>query len=168
MILNISAIKTEALLLFCRDLIISYKNVDMDFYLDEDLKKEFLAINEEILIQISYVTNDSKYYLENRANFRIKAILKAYSFINDELNKALKTNEKFNPSMLFFSLLTLWFKELNKESKSKFFIFFTLYPYSKIYDKFLLKNKSLEYKNINIKMITLAEKIILRYDDFII
>ena len=65
------------------------------------------------------------------------------------MSKNLKENEEFNPSMLYFSMLALWFKELDKESRNKEFIYFTIYPYSQIYNKFLIKNKDIEYKNIN-------------------
>lgn len=164
MILNISKIKTEALLLFCRDLILSYKDVKPMYSANEKLQKEFLAINDEILKQLNSLTSDTKYYIANRKNFRIKAIIKCYEFINSELNKNLNQNEEFNPSMLYFSFLTLWFKELNKESNSKEYIFFTIYPYSQIYDKFLLKMNDMAYKQLNIKMIDLAEYIIDKYD----
>ncbi|QKF58333.1 hypothetical protein ACN2EN_01435 [Aliarcobacter lanthieri] len=164
MILNISKIKTEALLLFCKDLINSYKDIEPASNTDKILHEEFKKINNEILVQLSFLTNDSKYYLNNQKNFKIKAILKCYSFLSNELSKNLKENEEFNPSMLYFSFLALWFKELNKESNSKEFIYFTLYPYSNIYDKFLVKVKDIQYKSINIKMIDLAEKIVYKYD----
>lgn len=164
MILNISKIKTEALLLFCKDLINSYKDIKPNSNIDKQLHEEFLEINEEILKNISFVTKDTKYYLDNPKNFRVRAIFKCYNFINKELSKNLKENEEFNPSMLYFSLLALWFKELNKESNSKEYIFFTLYSYSNIYDKFLLKIKDIEYKSINIKMIDLAELLISKYE----
>jgi len=157
MVLNISKIKTEALLLFCKDLINSYKDVKPTANIDKLLYEEFQKINEDILEQIINVTNDEKYYLTHQTNFRIKAILRCYSFLNNELSKNLRQNEEFNPSMLYFSFLALWFKELNKESRSKEFIYFILYPYTQIYDKFLVKIKDITYKSLNIKMIDLAE-----------
>src|SRR5574344_1965242 len=141
MILNISKIKTEALLLFCRDF-----------------------INTETLKQFTNILYEPKYYMENQKSFRVRAILKCYNFISKELEKNLKENEEFNPSLLYFSLLALWFKELNKEPTSKEFIFFTLYPYSFIYDKFLIKMSDVEYKIMNIKMIELSEIIVSKYD----
>ena len=166
MILNISKIKTEALLLFCRDLIFSYKDQnDIEKYIiDKDVIEKFNTIGNDMLKQISNVTYPQNYYLENRKHYRIKAILKCYNFISKELEKNLKQNEEFNPSLLYFSILALWFKELNKESTSKEFIFFTLYPYSFIYDKFLIKMSDVEYKIMNIKMIDLAELIISKYE----
>jgi hypothetical protein len=164
MILNISKIKTEALLLFCRDLINTYKDIKPKSKADLELYYEFELINSEILKQFSNILYEPKYYMENQKSFRVRAILKCYNFISKELEKNLKENEEFNPSLLYFSLLALWFKELNKESTSKEFIFFTLYPYSAIYDKFLIKMSDIEYKIMNIKMIDLSEKIVAKYD----
>jgi hypothetical protein len=67
---------------------------------------------------------------------------------------------------LYFALLALWFKELNKESRSKEYIYFIIYPYSHAYDKLLVEMKNKEYKALNIKMIELAEKVIFRFDKY--
>lgn len=168
MILNISKIKTESLLLFCKDLILSYKDkVDMNEYeIDKDIAKEFNDIGNDMLKQILNVTHSQDYYIQNRKHYRIKAILDGYNFINKELSKNLKENEAFNPSMLYFSLLALWFKELNKESSSKEYIYFILYPYFQVYDKFLVNMKNSEFKKLNIKMIELAEKVIYNFDKY--
>ncbi|MGM0519135.1 MAG: hypothetical protein ACQERD_05795 [Campylobacterota bacterium] len=165
MILNTTKIKTEALLLFCKDLINSYKNQlhDLDSS-NSELLNEFNSISEDMLIQINQVTFSTSYYLSNRKNFRIKAVLTAYNFINKELSSLLKKNSEFNPSMLYFAFLALWFKELNKESKTKAYIYFSLYPYSKAYDDFIVKNSDENSKFMNIKMIELAEKVIYKYD----
>ncbi|WP_198304312.1 hypothetical protein [Arcobacter vandammei] len=170
MVINISKVKTEALLLFCRDLILSYKdNNDTNSYgLDKEILIEFNNISLDILKEINKVTFSQDYYIKNRKNFRIKAILNCYDFINKELSKNLKENEEFNPSMLYFSLLTLWFKELGKENKSKEFIFFLLYPYEIVYDKLLIGIKNIEYKTMNIKMIELAEKVIYKYEKIVL
>ena len=119
-----------------------------------------------MLKQILNVTFPESYYLENRKHYRIKAVLDGYNFINNEVSKNLKQNEEFNPSMLYFSLLALWFKELNKESRSKEYIYFILYPYSQVYDKLLVEMKNKEFKDLNIKMIELAEKVIYRFDSY--
>jgi hypothetical protein len=168
MILNLSKIKTESLLLFCRDLILSYKdNVDFENTdLDKDTIENFNNIGNDMLKQIKKVTFSDNYYLENRKTSRIKAILDGYNFINNEISKNLKKNESFNPSMLYFALLALWFKELNKESRSKEYIYFIIYPYSHAYDKLLVEMKNKEYKALNIKMIELAEKVIFRFDKY--
>jgi hypothetical protein len=168
MILNLSKIKTESLLLFCKDLILSYKDKgDIEKYVtDKDIIEGFNNIGNDMLKEISKITFPQNYYLENRKHYRIKAILDGYNFINKEISKNLKQNEEFNPSMLYFSLLALWFKELNKESKSKEYIYFIIYPYSHVYDKFLVEIKDKEFKLLNIKMIELAEKIIYKFDKY--
>ena len=168
MILNLSKIKTESLLLFCRDLILSYKDKDdiEKYLMDKEVIEKFNNIGNDMLKQISNVTLPSSYYLQNRKHYRINAILVGYNFINKEISKNLKENEEFNPSMLYFSLLALWFKELNKESKSKEYIYFILFPYANIYDKFLVEIKDKDFKLLNIKMIELAEKIIYKFDKY--
>ena len=168
MIINLSKTKTESLLLFCKDLILSYKDgVDIEKDgVDKDIIENFNNIGNDMLKQILNITQPDKYYLENRKHYRIKAILEGYNFINNEISKELKQNEAFNPSMLYFSLLALWFKELNKESRSKEYIYFILYPYSNVYDKLLVEMKNKEFKALNIKMIELAEKVIYKFDKY--
>ena len=168
MILNVSKTKTESLLLFCKDLILSYKDkIDVnDYGVDKDVIEKFNNVGNDMLKQILNVTFPESYYLENRKHYRIKAVLDGYNFINNEVSKNLKQNEEFNPSMLYFSLLALWFKELNKESKSKEYIYFIIYPYANVYDKFLVEIKDKNFKLLNIKMIELAEKVIYRFDSY--
>jgi hypothetical protein len=168
MILNLSKIKTESLLLFCKDLILSYKDKDdIEKYLqDRDVIEKFNNIGNDMLKQISNITFPQNYYLQNRKHYKIKAILDGYNFINREISNNLKENEEFNPSMLYFSLLAVWFKELNKESKSKEYIYFILYPYANVYDKFLVEIKDKNFKQLNIKMIELAEKVIYKFDKY--
>ena len=168
MILNLSKIKTESLLLFCRDLIISYKDKDdiEKYIMDKEVIEKFNNIGNDMLKQISNITYPENYYLENRKHYRIKSILDGYNFINNEISKNLKQNEEFNPSMLYFSLLALWFKELNKESKSKEYIYFILFPYANVYDKFLVEIKDKDFKLLNIKMIELAEEVIYKFDKY--
>lgn len=167
MILNISKIKTEALLLFCRDLINSYHNTqdEIDFGVDENLIKEFDKISEDMLKNINGVCFSNEYYLQNRTHYRPKAILKAYDNLNSILTKNLNENQEFNPSMLYFSMLAVWFKELEKESKSKEYIYFLIYPYFNVYDKLLVNMKNDKFKKINIQMIEIAEKTILNYNN---
>jgi hypothetical protein len=168
MILNLSKIKTQSLLLFCKDLILSYKGKDdiEKYIIDKYVIEKFNNIGNDMLKQISNVTYPQNYYLENRKHYRIKVVLDGYNFINNEISKNLKQNEEFNPSMLYFSLLALWFKELNKEAKSKEYIYFILYPYSNVYDELLVGIKDKEFKILNIKMIELAEKIIYKFDKY--
>lgn len=153
MIINISKIKTEALLLFCRDLINSYHNTEneIDFGLDKELIEEFDNISMDMLKNINTTCFKNEYYLQNRTHYRPKAILKAYDNLNNLLTKNLKKNQEFNPSMLYFSMLAVWFKELEKE-----YIYFLIYPYFNVYDKLLVNMKNLNFKKINIEMIEIA------------
>lgn len=168
MILNLSKIKTESLLLFCKDLILSYKDKDdiNTHGVDKEIIREFNLVCEDILKQIEKVTFSNEYYLQNRKHYRIKAILDGYNFINNDISNALAKEESFNPSMLYFSLLAVWFKELNKESRSKEYIYFIIYPYSNVYDKLLVNIKDDNFKKLNISMIELAEKIIYKFDAY--
>ena len=168
MILNLSKIKTESLLLFCKDLILSYKDKkDFNtFDVNNSSINKFNEISIDMLKQISNVTVSNDYYLKNRKHYKVKAILNAYNFINEEISKCLKEKEEFNPSMLYFALLAVWFKELNKESRSKEYIYFILYPYANVYDKLLVGIKNLEFKKMNIAMIELAERIIYKLDAY--
>lgn len=163
MILNLSKIKTEALLLFCKDLISSYKEKDEIFFdVNDDINKYINEISDEMYIQIQNCTFPNEHYLSNRKHYRIKAVLEAYNFINKELTKELEKNKVFNPAMLYFSLLAVWFKELEKEKRSKEYIYFTIYPYANVYDKLLVNVKNKEFKTLNISMIELAEKVVNR------
>ncbi|RXK09509.1 hypothetical protein [Halarcobacter bivalviorum] len=169
MILNLSKIKTEALLLFCKDLILSYKdNKDNFFDIDKELVDYINSISDEILKQINNVTFPTEHYINNKKHYRINAVLKAYDFINNTLTKEFEKIEEskrvFNPSMLYFSMLAVWFKELDKESRSKEYIYFTIYPYANVYDKLLINIKDETFKKINILMLELAEALIYKYD----
>lgn len=165
MILNLSKIKTEALLLFCKDLIISYQNNDAKLF-DVDLEvDEFMTnISKEILKSIETITFPSEYYLNNRKHYRISAVLKAYNFINSEISKEFSNEAEFNPSMLYFALLATWFRELGHESKSKEYIYFLIYPYANVYDKLLLNIKDEKFKLLNISMIKIAERVMCRLE----
>lgn len=165
MIINLSKIKTEALLLLCKDIISSYKDKKIDkFSINEDIDIYMEDISKEILKQLENLTRDNSFYLKNKKSARIKSILNAYNFLNKELSNELKEGVEFNPSMLYFSMLAMWFKELGKESKSKEYIYFLIYPYSNVYDKLLLNIEDEKFKLLNIKMIEIAERVILKYD----
>lgn len=165
MILNLSKIKTEALLLFCKDLISSYKDKEEKLFdINEDIDKYINDISNDMYKQMTNCTFPNEYYLKNRNHYRIKAVLNAYNFINRELTKELEKNKVFNPAMLYFSLLAVWFKELDKERRSKEYIYFTIYPYSNVYDKLLVNVKNEEFKALNISMIELAEKVVYKLD----
>ncbi len=155
--------------MFCKDLISSYRDKsDVFFGVDPFVRDYINNVSDEIYKQLENCTFPNDYYLKNIKHYRIKAVLNAYNFINSEVSKNLEDGEEkgklFNPTMLYFSLLAVWFKELDKESKSKQYLFFTIYPYSKIYDKLLLNIQDKNFKLLNIAMIELAEKIIYKLD----
>jgi hypothetical protein len=167
MILNISAIKTEALLLFCRDLIQTYSNSNQKIYsIDEDIVKYIDTKISELAEVLNKIVQPIEYYIQNSNVIRIKYIIKSYKYINNSLEKLMKKNQPFNPAMLCIALLTTWFKELHHQNNSKEFLYFSLYPYSEIYDKLLLDIKSQEFKLLNIAMIDIAESIIIKYNRY--
>ncbi|XPV68318.1 MAG: hypothetical protein ACNI25_13555 [Halarcobacter sp.] len=167
MILNLSQIKTEALLLFCKDLISSYKDVEEDIFdIDKEINQYINKISEDMYKQMSVCTFPNEYYIKNASHYRIKAIIDAYNFLNFQLSKELKDGKPFNPAMLYFSLLAVWFKELDKESKSKSYIYFTIYPYGNVYDKLLVNIKDENFKKLNISMLEIAEKVIYKLDRY--
>lgn len=165
MILNLSKIKTEALLLFCKDLIASYKGKEEKIFdISNEINDYINEISDGMYKQMNNCTFPNDYYMKNIKHYRVKAVLKAYNFINSEIEKEFKDGKLFNPAMLYFSLLAVWFKELDKESKSKEYIYFTIYPYSNVYDKLLVNIKDEKFKRLNISMIEIAEKIIYKLD----
>jgi len=167
MIINSSKVKTEALLLFCRDLIDTYTdNKDDLFDISKDVKDFVDSRTTQLHQAINISVQPIDYYLRNKRVSRISLILKTYSHISKNIAKLLKNNTKFNPSMLCFSLLSTWFAELNKESDSKEFLFFSIYPYAEIYDKLLLNSNNLEYKALNISMLNIAEEIIFKLNRY--
>ena len=167
MIINSSKVKTEALLLFCRDLINSYKdNADEIF----DVSKDITEFIENRIAQLNKAINTTvqsiDYYIRNKRVSRIALILKTYEFINKSITKVLSKNTRFNPAMLCFTLLSTWFAELGNEIKSKEFLYFTIYPYGEIYDKLLLDVDNIEYKTLNISMLNMSEKIIFQLNSY--
>lgn len=167
MILNISKIKTEALLLFCKDIIISYNlKEDIHFDVDKNTKDYINHVTSDILKQLQRGTHSNEFYLDKQSNSRTKAVLATYNFINKSLSNELEDGKTFNPSMLYLSLMATWFSELSKESKSKEFIYFSMYPYADVYDKLLINIKDIRFKTLNICMIDLAEKIIYKLDKY--
>lgn len=167
MILNLSRIKTEALLLFCKDIILSYKDSnDNLFEIDTEIKDYINSISDEMLREITKILRPNDFYQKNLNNSQVKAVVLSYEHLNKSLSKELKKESAFNPSMLYFSLLASWFAELEKERTNKAFIYFTIYPYSNVYDKLLLEIKNEEYKKLNISMINIAERVIKKLDNY--
>lgn len=167
MILNTSKIKTEALLLFCKDIIISYQKTNHELFEISEELQEFIEKNtQEILRELNKVTKPHDFYLRQRNSVYTKAILLSYEYLNKSLNKYLENGKAFNPSMLYFSLLATWFAELQKEARSKEYIYFILYPYAIVYDKMLLNISNKEFKALNVSMITIAEKVVLGLNQY--
>jgi hypothetical protein len=167
MILNTSKIKTEALLLFCKDIIFSYQTANSDLFdIDNELKVFIEKNTNEILRELNKLTKPYDFYLRQKNSVYVKAILLSYEYLNTSLNKHLENGKTFNPSMLYFSLLATWFAELQKEARSKEYIYFIIYPYALVYDKLLLNLTNQEFKALNISMITIAEKVIMGLDKY--
>ncbi len=161
MIINSSKVKTEALLLFCRDLIVSYKSNQNDIYKVDINTLEFIDKRvEELLKAINLVVQPIDYYIRNTKVSRISIILDRYNFITKNISNHFNQGDQFNPAMLCFALLCTWFAELNINSKEKEFIYFSIYPYGEIYDKLLLNTTNINYKKLNINMLNIAENVI--------
>lgn len=125
MVLNNSIIKTEALLLYCRDLILSYKsNKDNLFIIDNEVKDFINQEIDNILKNINLLVQPIDYYIRNSIVSRIKIIIKSYNYIDKSISNSLKKGDIFDPAMLCFSLLCSWFAELQITNKNKEFIFF--------------------------------------------
>lgn len=168
MIINTDKVKTEALLIFCRDLISSYKDAELIVDVQSSLKQKISIETDLTISQINKVIKPNAFYINNRNNFKIKAIFNCYEFLKHNCETYFHSKELFNPSMLFFSFLTFWFAELEKEKNSKEYIFFNIYPFCEIYDEFLINTKNHKYKILNLKMVEIAENIILAYNQTII
>ena len=166
MIINSSKIKTEALLLFCRDLINSYINTQ-DLYDDKVQIKQFIDKKINLLLKaINTIVQPSDYYIRNQRVSRIMFIYKTYEYLNRLISKQLNKGDRFNPSMLCFAMLSTWFAELNQGNNDKEYLYFCIYPYSEIYDKLLLNLNDLEYKNLNINMLNIAENSIYKLHNY--
>lgn len=167
MIINTTKVKSEALLLICRDLITSYRSSDQNsFKISKELISYVDEQTEHLLKAINVSTQPIDYYLRNQRVSRISMVLKSYQYINQQLSKRFKDGDMFNPSMLCFSLLCSWFAELHNNQKDKEYLYFYLYPYGEIYDKLLLNTTDLEYKNLNLKMLTIAENTIVELNRY--
>jgi len=166
MVINKSSVKTEALLLFCRDMISSYEsNSDDLFSVEDDLKLYIKEHIQDLKKAINIVVKPSEYYIRNIRVSRIKMIVHYYNNINKMISQSLDKDPSFNPAMLCFSLLATWFKELEYETKSKEFIYFSIYPYGEIYDKLIIQIKNKEYKILNIKMIEISENTMIKLNN---
>ena len=167
MIINIYKVKTEALLLLCRDIIEFYKTQDNSIF--NDISSDIILFIDnridDLLKSLNIVLQPNDYYIRNKKVSRIKIILNFYNYLQTTLQKYLQKGDPFDPSMLCFALLSTWFAELGK-GNFKEFIYFTIYPYSEVYDKLLLNIENQEFKALNIKMLNIAEDIILKFNNY--
>lgn len=167
MIINSSKVKSEALLLFCRELILSYKsNDDNIFDISPDIKNFIDEQTQQLCKAINVVIQPNDYYMRNMRVSRIAIIVKTHESINKNISKEFSKGEQFNPAMLCFALLSTWFAELSITEDDKEFLYFNIYPYSEIYDKLLLNINDTKYKQLNIKMLQIAEKTIYKLNNY--
>lgn len=166
MIINSSKVKTEALLLFCRDLIDSYKNSKDIFNVSDETTLFIDHRIEQLLKAINIVIQPTDYYIRNERVSRISLIIKTYKFINKNISIYLKEGDRFNPSMLCFALLSTWFAELQVGEEDKEFIYFSIYPYGEVYDKLLVNIDNHEFRSLNIAMLNLAENTVFKLHDY--
>jgi len=167
MIINSSKVKSEALLLFCRELIISYENSnDTLFDISEDIKNFIDEQTKQLHKAINVAIQPNDYYTRNIRVSRIAIIIKTYENINKNISKKLSNGDVFNPAMLCFALLSTWFAELSISEDDKEFLYFNLYPYSEIYDKLLLNIDDIKYKQLNLSMLQIAEDAIFKLHNY--
>jgi hypothetical protein len=166
MIINTTKVKTEALLLFCRDLIDSYNNSDELVQIPIEIETKINDYIKQLRVAIDKAVQPAEYYLRNQRVSRINMILKSYNFLVKYFTKILKEGDTINPSMLCFTLLSTWFAELQRVINEKEFIYFNIFPYTQIYDMLLLDIKDSSYKALNIKMLKIAEDAVLKLDNY--
>ncbi len=167
MIINPLKIKSEAILLFCRDIIENYKDQeDTPFAVDPKIKQYVDQQIDQLYKAINITCQPIDYYIRNQRVSRIQYIIRSYEFIGKCIEKELKHNTPFNPSMLCFALLCSWFAELSIAQDDKEFLYFSLYPYSEFYDTLLLETSNSEYKSLNISMLQIAEQTITKLHSF--
>ena len=111
MIIDTVSLKTEALLLFSRDLIATYNKEDGNQYgifeADETLTFFIQKHIADLTKGINAILQPNEYYLRNMRVSRIRLIIKFYNQINKMVSNHLKIDPRFNPSMLLFSMLSL-------------------------------------------------------------
>jgi len=166
MIINSYKVKTEALLLLCRDIIDSYSKESSSIFTISKEKIEFIDNRiKDLLKSLNIVLQPNDYYIRNHLVSRINIILKTHSYLQKTIQKYFKDGDKFDPAMLCFALLSTWFAELGR-GNFKEFIYFTIYPYSEVYDKLLINIQDQEFRTLNIKMLTIAEETIIKLDNY--
>lgn len=108
MILNTSKIKTEALLLFCKDIILSYQEANQDLFDINSEVKEFIQKNtQEILRELNKVTKPNDFYWAKREHAYVKAVLRSYEYLNKTLNQQLEKGKPLTLRCFVFHFLHL-------------------------------------------------------------
>lgn len=167
MIINSSKVKTEALLLFCRDLIDSYRVNNGELFNIDTQTKEFIDNRiKQLYKAINIAVQPTDYYLRNKKVSRIAIILKTHHFITKNISNYFKEGDSFNPAMLCFALLCSWFAELSINEDDKEFIYFSIYPYGEVYDRLLLNISDNNYKTLNISMLNIAEDVTFKLNKY--
>jgi hypothetical protein len=167
MIINPLKIKSEAILLFCRDIIENYKDTKNTlFSVDPKVEQYVEQQIDQLYKAINVTCQPIDYYVRNKQVSRIQYIIRSYDYIGKHISKKLDNNTPFNPSMLCFALLCSWFAELSVSQDDKEFLFFSVYPYSEFYDSLLLHSTNPEYKALNISMLQIAEETIEKLHSF--
>jgi len=176
MILQISTIKTKALLLICKELMQMYQDNEAQNKLEEKVKKDkkesfesfdtsLEKLSQGMLKELKRIT---KFYYDLSSETsdlkNQEAIKKSFDFLNFELNAHLAKNEPFCPLMLCVSFLSFWFKDLKQEGSNKEFIYFLMFPYKQSCDEILSSKEDEKHKLLNLKMLEFSEEIILKYD----
>ena len=165
MIINSSKIKTEALLLLCRDIIESYNSSDNIFDVPCETLEFINKKIEELLKALNTILQPNDYYIRNSKVSRINLILKSHNFLQNTISKYFKDGDKFDPAMLCFALLSTWFAELDR-GDFKEFLYFSIFPYGEVYDKLFLNIQDQNFKAVNIKMLNIAEDVVFKLDRY--
>jgi len=165
MIINSQKVKTEALLLICRDIIESYKDQNSTIEFSNDMVEFINNRIDDLLKSLNVVLQPNDYYIRNSGVSRINIILKTHQYLQKNLSSYFTNNQLFDPAMLCFALLSTWFAEFQSSGRKEF-IYFTIYPYSEVYDKLLLNIEDKNFKTLNISMLNIAEQVILKLDRY--
>ncbi|MBD3841170.1 MAG: hypothetical protein IE909_04685 [Campylobacterales bacterium] len=170
MVVHKDKIKSEALLLICKDMIITYKQKEVlqgqMQGVDQQTKEFVITRTEHFLKAINVCVQPIDYYLRNKRVSRIVMILKSYQYLHDALSKKFSKNQQFNPFMLCIAMISTWFVELEKCNNEKEYLYFERYPYGEIFDGIFVKNQHIEYKKLSIAMVEIAESVITKFDNF--
>ncbi len=165
MIINSSKVKTEALLLLCRDIIESYNTNENIFNVPCETIEFINQKMNDLLKALNTVLQPNDYYIRNYKVSRIHIILKTHKYLQNTLSKYFKNGDKFDPAMLCFALLSTWFAELN-HGDFKEFLYFKIYPYSEVYDKLLLNIDNTQFRELNIAMLNIAEHTVIKLNNY--